>query len=64
MMNINNDRQALLLREVQEYLDFSCILFNTASSAAPQLLCAEDARIEPRTVAMFAESVRRSNRSG
>jgi hypothetical protein len=38
-----------------------CTLFNTASSAASQIL--EDAGIEPRTVATLAMTARRSNHS-
>jgi hypothetical protein len=36
-------------------------VFNTASSAAPQIPLFEDAGIEPRTVATSALAVRRSN---
>jgi hypothetical protein len=40
---------------------FLCNVFNTASSAAPQIpLVSEDAGIDPRTVATSALAVRRS----
>jgi hypothetical protein len=42
---------------------FVCTLFNTASSAAPQITVSEDSGIEPSTVATFAIAVRRSNHS-
>ncbi len=42
---------------------FLCSIFNTASSAAPQILLSEEAGIEPRTVATTALAVRRSNHS-
>jgi hypothetical protein len=40
-----------------------CTVFNTASSAAPQIPDSEDAGIEPMTVATSAMAVRRSNHS-
>ncbi len=44
------------------YFGFFSNLFNTASSAAPQIkTVSEDARIDPRTVANTALAVRRSS---
>jgi hypothetical protein len=63
-MTLKNHVLESWMFSVREGLELLCTLFNTASSAAPQIsTVSEDAGIDPRTVATSALTARRSKRS-
>jgi hypothetical protein len=54
----------LLRGDILDFFSMYSNVFNTASSAAPQIPVSEDAEIDPRTVATLPLAVRRSNHYG